>query len=175
MTQKTEYTLYTDVPKSQDWATDTNDSMANSFREVMAYNAQFAEEPEVGIFWYDTENKELFGVHSVKLHEASTIESSSIFNNVKARTCAKMHKNVWTKEAFRGKDKRFSGDYTKIPRGRVFEVENRGFVVCVGSWINDYPQAKKEILFEFMLPEEKTEFYVESHWELGHGWSEREL
>ena len=85
MTQKTEYTLYTDVPKSQDWATDTNDSMANSFREVMAYNAQFAEEPEVGIFWYDTENKELFGVHSVKLHEASTIESSSIFNNVKAK------------------------------------------------------------------------------------------
>ena len=34
MTRKTEYTLYTDVPKSQDWATDTNDFMANSFREV---------------------------------------------------------------------------------------------------------------------------------------------
>lgn len=32
-----------------------------------------------------------------------------------------------------------------------------------------------DVLFEFMLPEEKTEFYVESHWELGHGWSEREL
>ena len=165
--------LDTKVPESSDWATDTDDPMINAFRETMAFNAKYANEPYVGIFWYDTANQELFGVKSVSVEEVKYRESSIFKSFVK--TCTTIDRNVWKKEAFRGKDKRFSGDYTQIPRGRVFEVKDKGFFVCVGKWINDYPEAKKEIIFEFQLPEDKTQFMIESHWELGHGWSEREL
>ncbi len=162
------------APDSSDWATNTSDEMANVFRETMAYYAQYADEPYVGIFWYDVENKELFGVKSVSIAEAKYRESS-LFSKSFVKTCTTIHKNVWKKESYRGKDKRFQGDYTKVPRGRVFEVKDKGFYVCVGSWINDYPEAKDEIIFEFQLPKDKTQFKIDIHCEIGHGWSERDI
>lgn len=65
-------------------------------------------------------------------------------------------------------------DYTKYPRGRIFEIKNKGFVVCVGKWINDYPRVKRLVTDEFQLPE-NTEFIIDQHWDLGHGWSDKEL
>lgn len=153
---------------AEDWRTDTSDSMINAFRSIMAENKDKQDDPEVGIFWYDTVNDELFGIKSA-LAEDVSYKHTDLFKH-RAKTCTALHENVWKKEHFRGKDDRFNGDYTRIPRGRVFEVEDVGFYVCVGRWIRQYPQAQDEILQEFNLPED-TKFKIDSHWDLGHGWS----
>ena len=70
------------------------------------------------------------------------------------------------------KDKRSNGNYTLVPRGRVFEFKDVGYVVFTGEWIDNCPEAKDLILFEFNLPEDKTEFRKDSHWDIGHGWSQ---
>lgn len=161
------------IPESEDWRTDTDNPMINAFRELMKYNNQFQDDPYVGIFWYDTVKDELFGVYSVLAMDCDPYFSKLFHANV--RTTRMLHQRMWDKESHHPKrGVRFKGDYTLVPRGRVFEVENRGFVVCVGSWINDYPQAKDEILYEFQLPD-NTEFMIDSHWDLGHGWSDKEL
>lgn len=157
------------IPNSSDWRTDTDDPQINAFREIMASNNQYADDPYVGIFWYDTENDELFGVKST-LAEDVQFSHSSLFD-ANARTCRPLHYKVWDREYHRGKDPRFRGDYTKVPRGRVFEVEGSGFIVCVGNWINEYPSAKQLIIDEFQLPDD-TEFRIDVHWDLGHGWSD---
>jgi hypothetical protein len=166
------YIYKQDIPESADWKPNTEDSMINGFRDIMAYNNQFQDDPYVGIFWYDTETNELFGVVTANAEDVPYYKST-IFD-APARTCKPLHYKVWQKEYYRGRDRRFSGDYTQVPRGRVFQIKDKGFVVCVGSWINEYPQAKAEILYEFQLPED-TEFKIDSHWELGHGWSDKEL
>jgi hypothetical protein len=56
----------------------------------------------------------------------------------------------------------------------IGEVENKGFVVCVGHWITQYPSAKAEILKEFNLPKD-TKFLIDSHWDLGHSWSNEQF
>ncbi|MBP8593130.1 MAG: hypothetical protein KBI35_01725 [Ruminococcus sp.] len=161
-----------EIPNSSDWKTDTDNQMINGFRELMAYNNQFQDNPQVGIFWYDVERNELFGV--IATDAIDTQYSILGVFDAPARTCKSLHCKVWQRVCCRDKDRRFSGDYTQVPRGRVFQIKDKGFVVCVGSWINDYPQAKAEILYEFQLPED-TEFKIDSHWELGHGWSDKDL
>ena len=52
------------------------------------------------------------------------------------------------------------------------EFQNDGFRVYTGKWINDYPQAKEQILEEFQLPKDQTKFFIDSHWDIGHGWSQ---
>ncbi len=158
------------IPNSEDWKKDTDNEMINAFRDVMAYNNEFQDDPEVGLFWYDIENDDLFGVYSILADDAIYYHSDYFHSNT--RTCKPLHYSIWQKEYNKGKDDRFQQEYTSVPRGRVFEVENRGFVVCVGKWINDYPQAKNLILYEFQLPD-NTEFIIDSHWDLGHGWSDK--
>ena len=159
-----------DIPDSEDWRTDTDDPMINGFREIMAYNNQFQDDPSVGIFWYDPDTESLFGVYSVLASDCKWYHSETFGAN--ARTCNPMHYALWQKGVNKGRDPRFKNDYTSVPRGRVFEVENQGFVVCVGNWINQYPEAKAEILEEFQLPDDTT-FEVDSHWDLGRGWSDK--
>ena len=156
------------IRTNDDWRTDTADDRINAFRQIMADNKELQDDPEVGIFWYDTKNHELFGIREA-LAEDVPFKYTSLFSS-RARTCTPLHEQVWRKEHFRGADSRFNGDYTKIPRGRVFEVEDQGFVICVGSWINDYPEAVDIIIDRFELPED-SEILIDSHWELGHGWS----
>lgn len=156
--------------KSEDWRTDTGDPMINAFRELMSENIDHQDDPYVGIFWYDVESDDLFGVRSACVDDLQFYHSNLFNANVK--TCTPLHNKVWDKESRRKKDRRFSGNYTRVPRGRVFEIEDVGFVVCVGEWINEYPQAKELILDEFQLPED-TEFKIDSHWNLGHGWSDK--
>lgn len=162
--------LHKDIPKSEDWRTDTDNNMINAFREIMANNNQYVDDPYVGIFWYDSEDKDVFGVYSILAEDAKYYQLD-VFN-ARAKTCERMHYAVWQKGVNKGKDPRFKVDYTSVPRGRVFEVENRGFVVCVGHWINDYPEAKQAIIEEFQLPD-NTEFEIDSHWDLGRGWSDK--
>ena len=162
-----------EIPNSADWDTNTDNNMVNTFREIMANNNQFVDDPCVGIFWYDPEEDDLFGIYSV-LSEDTNYYESTMFGGM-ARTCRPLHYSIWQKECNRGRDKRFQTmDYTKYPRGRVFEIKDKGFVVCVGSWIKQYPSIKDLVLTEFQLPED-TEFLIDTHWELGHGWSDKDL
>ena len=158
------------IYNTEDWGTNTDDPEINAFRSIMLENKEYEGDPYVGIFWYDTYNDELFGVRSA-LAEDTEFKMTDLFP-AKARTCRPLHENVWKKERYKQKpDPRFNRDYTKVPRGRIFEVEGQGFVVCVGSWINEYPQAKQLIIDEFDLPKDQTRFKIDTHWELGHGWS----
>ena len=164
--------LKQEIPQSADWDINTNNALINGFRELMADNNQYTDDPYVGLFWYDIQNNELFGVYSVLAKDANYFQSD-IFNGY-ARTCRPLHYALWQKGVNKNRDKRYQQNYTEVPRGRVFEVKDRGFVVCVGKWINDYPEAKNEILEEFQLPDD-TEFIIDSHWDLGHGWSDKHL
>lgn len=159
-----------DIPNSNDWNTDTDNPMINGFREVMAHNNQFVDDPYVGIFWYSPEDDELFGVYSVLADDVNYYYSDTFQAN--AKTCRPLHYALWQKGANKGKDTRYQQDYNAVPRGRVFYVENKGFVVCVGHWFNQHPNVRDLIIEEFQLPED-TEFVIDSHWDLGHGWSDK--
>lgn len=152
-----------------DWDYNSNPEV-NALKELMASNIDKQDDSEVGIFWYDSDNNELFGIKSADVNDVPFYKSTIFDDEVK--TCTSLHYKVWDRESRRGKDKRFSGDYTLVPRGRVFFVKDRGFVVIVGDWIDKYPEAKDEILFEFNLPE-NTEFQKDPHWCIGHGWSDK--
>ena len=156
--------LKKNLPDSEDW------KKTDAFREVMADNNQYVDDPYVGLFWYDSDNQELFGVYSVLAEDTNWYYSDTFHENV--RTCRPLHYALWQKGVNKGRDSRYKADYTSVPRGRVFEVQNQGFVVCVGHWIEQYSEAKGVILTEFQLPDD-TEFRIDSHWDLGHGWSDK--
>ena len=61
--------------------------------------------------------------------------------------------------------------YEQKPRGRVFYLmEEDRFVVAVGKWLDEHPEAKELILEEFDLPADKTTFEFAIHWDIGHTW-----
>lgn len=148
----------------------TEDNDMSSFKELMSENMSHQEDGEVGIFWYDTEQDDLFGVRSASVEDVPFYKSNLF--NTQVKTCRPLHYKIWEKEYHRGRDKRFRGDYTLVPRGRIFYVKDRGFVVVVGDWIDDYPTAKELIIDEFNLPAD-AEFQKDIHWNIGHGWSDK--
>ena len=161
------------IPESNDWNTNTHNLKINFMRQIMKENNNYVGEPCVGIFWYDPNEDELFGVRS-NLAEDTEYYYSDMLNQY-VRTTKFLHYAIWQKESNRGKDERFQTlDYTKYPRGRIFEIKDKGFEVYVGNWIKDYPQCKQLIIDEFDLPQ-NTEFIIDVHWDLGHGWSDKEF
>ena len=162
------------IPETKDWNTNTNNIKINTIRTIMKENNKYVDEPCVGIFWYDPENNELFGIRSIIADDVSYYHSDLLNQDV--RTIKFLHYAIWQKEANKGKDKRFqTTDYTKYPRGRIFEIKDYGFEVYVGNWINKYPQCMDLVIDEFDLPEDNTNFVIDSHWDLGHGWSYKEF
>lgn len=152
-----------------DWEYNSSNDV-NALKELMNANISHQDDAEVGIFWYDPASNDLFGVKSASVDDVDFYHSNLFDADVK--TCRPLHYKVWEKEFYRGKDSRFRGDYTQVPRGRVFYVKDRGFVVITGSWINEFPQVPELIRYEFNLPQD-TEFQIDPHWDLGHGWSDK--
>jgi len=140
---------------------------------VMEEMASFdgnAFEPQVGIFWLDTEKEELFDVRAVPV--ASLREGIS--------TIAVLHKDIWAKNYYRAKargntDSIYLKDYTQIPRGRVFVNRSDGkFSVKVGHWIDDYEAMLTPLIREeFNI--QTFEYDIDEHWDLGNGWSEHDF
>jgi hypothetical protein len=162
------------IPESSDWNTNTTNIKVNELRKLMIENNDYVDDPCVGIFWYDLNENELFGIRS-NIAEDINFYYSDMLNQY-VRTTKFLHYAVWQKECNRGKDDRFQTlNYTEYPRGRIFEIKDKGFEVYVGNWINDYPECKELILDEFQLPRNKTEFVIDIHWDLGHGWSDKEF
>jgi len=137
--------------------------------EYMRSNFDNQDEPKLGIFWYDPVADELFGVHTEFADDRE-------YNSSGQKTCRTLHRKIWQKEKNRavakGIKSKYTGDYTLIPRGRVWQQESdSAFYVTVGTWINEYPQVKQLVIVEFELPND-TEFRYDYHWDIGQGWSD---
>ena len=137
---------------------------------VMAENLDNQDSARVGIFWYDSRNNDLFGVVSSQVSEAKISDGLATINT--------LHKDYWKKQynklRFKNEGKEvypFVGGYQDTPRGRIFyDVDHEILVIKVGSWINQYPDAKPLIIDEFNLDEQNYVFEIDQHWELGYGW-----
>jgi len=137
---------------------------------VMSQNLDNQDSPRIGIFWYDIKNDDLFGVVSSHTSEARISHGLASINT--------LHRDYWKKQYNKLKFKNdgkeiypYIGDYKDTPRGRVFyDVNNGRYIINVGSWINEYPQAKPLIVEEFNLEGQNYTFEIAIHWEIGHGW-----
>lgn len=87
-----------------------------------------------------------------------------------------MHVNVWKRGFHRQKFKcdgvgSFIGDYKDELRGRVFYCPTTGdFIIKVGSWIQEFPEAVSLIVKEFNLELDDYRVEESSHWDIGSGW-----
>ena len=138
----------------------------------MADMKQYDEEmPCIGIFWYDTEEKDFFGVCKSELTPKQVEEAAD--NGLPFINYPKLHLHIWAKEYFRAQAKheetKFKGDYTQIPRGRVsWNIDK--FIVLVGQWAKDIEEPLTELIERYYhLP--YFEFIYDEHWDLGHSWS----
>jgi hypothetical protein len=138
-----------------------------AINEMLKY---FKDNPEVGIFWYNEDEEELFEIHSMPA--ASLLPEQS--------TYPQLHKTIWQKLRAKARQKKkdnkpydpiYLSDYTKIPRGRIF-YKDAVFYVFTGSWITD--KSRKQIKKEFKLQNVNVVFKTDIHWEIGHGWSTEE-
>ena len=141
---------------------DVIDTMKNGFDSD--------SEPKVGIFWYDPDAKGLFGVIKISAKDLP-------FNAMRKKTVSTLHKHQWHEERkiaqrYGAKLDYFDQDYTRVPRGRIFEFKNSGFKIMVGSWINDFSEAKELIVKEFNLGNVNPEWVQDEHWDIGRGWSD---
>lgn len=117
--------------------------------------------PQVGIFWYDSLNKRLFGVFSVDAETASGDYA----------TIGVLHKNVWQYINNPNNNPTGINDYTQIPRGRIFfDRKANEYDIKCGSWITD--EAIELIKNTFNLQNEIVFVEKDIHWELGNGWNE---
>ena len=132
----------------------------------------FDQKAEVGIFWYHPLLEELFEVHSMP---STSLKKGEL-------TYPKLHKTIWQKLRLSAQNKKNKGlpfdpiyleSYVQIPRGRIFFVEGK-FLVVTGNWITD--KIKKMIIKQFNLQKCNVKFVIDTHWDIGHGWStEKEL
>ena len=137
----------------------------------MSDNFENQEDPKVGIFWYDEKMDELFGVTASYVDELP-------FNSNGLKTVRTLHKTWWqeqkNKAVSKGKNPGiFMKNYTLIPRGRIFQSADGVFQLMCGSWINEH--IIELVKDEFNLTNVPLEVIVDTHWEIGHGWSEEEL
>lgn len=137
---------------------------------TMAANRGQDDQPKVGIFWYNRAKQELFGIISRK---------TSDFTKTNARgglvTCTEMHEDIWKKEfrkqKYHGGVGPYIGAYEDKPRGSIFySPEANEYIIAVGHWINDYPEAVDMIMDEFNLPTDITTVQIAEHWDIGQKW-----
>ena len=136
--------------------------------KTMSDNFANQDEPKVGIFWYNEDTGELFGISKI---EASELQ----FNYNGLKTVKTLHKSLWLKQKNRavskGKDPGiFIKNYTQVPRGRIFQKKDGVYQLMCGSWINE--QIVDLVKEEFDLKNVQIEVKIDGHWEIGHGWSE---
>lgn len=140
-----------------------------AYIDAMRQNVGYKPEPEVGIFWFNPEENDIFGI-------AKDPISNVGFTANGVRTGKVLHRDYWlklrNKDVIRGKsDGIFFQKYTKVPRGRVFQLRDGTFQINVGSWINstDRELLMKLIINEFNLDGEKVKIQEDEHWDIGRG------
>ena len=133
------------------------------------------ENPKVGIFWYNAQRNELFGV--VKY---DPLDKEKCSRSNRGYTCKILHKQYWAKEFRRLKFKEkktntfpYIGAYENKPRGRVFwDNENNIYKIVVGNWINkdENYRAIDIVAKEFDFDKEDFEVIIDDHWDIGSDW-----
>ena len=88
----------------------------------MADMASFDEQmPCIGIFWYDLNDHQFFGVRKKELTPKMVEDAAE--KGVPFINYPQLHRQIWAKEYFKAQAKhvetKFTGDYTQVPRGRV--------------------------------------------------------
>jgi len=119
--------------------------------------------PAVGIFWYDPEAQDLFGVYKKELTPRmieDAAEKGLPFINYQS-----LHQQVWQKQYFHAvahhEPSKFAGDYSQVPRGRVSWCIDH-FVVLVGRWAQDIEDEMRDLLRRHFAVSD-VEFYYDEH------------
>ena len=121
--------------------------------------------PCVGIFWYDPEDHNFFGVHKKELTpreiEEARAKGIDVINYPLSTLNSHCNATLSKRE--------LSTRSVQVPRGRVAWNVNK-FIVLVGKWAEPIQDELSALLEqEFSLP--YFEFVYDHHWDLGHGWS----
>ena len=148
-------------------------TLSHSEKErIMADMKSFDEPmPAVGIFWYDPDEHDFFGVYKKELTPKMVEEAAE--KGLPFINYQTLHRQIWQKQYFRALAKheptKFTGDYTQVPRGRVaWNIDK--FIVFVGQRAKDKEEELTALIEKyFALP--YFEFRYDEHWDLGHGWS----
>ena len=146
-----------------------------AYIDAMRQNVGYKPEPEVGIFWFNPEENDIFGIAKDPIDDVE-------FTANGVRTGKVLHRDYWTKLRNRAtrrgqSDGIFFQKYTKVPRGSVFQLKNGGspagrtFQINVGSWIKsiDKELLMDLIIDEFNLEGEKVKIQEDEHWNIGRG------
>ncbi|MBR1799874.1 MAG: hypothetical protein IJ767_00040 [Bacteroidaceae bacterium] len=169
------------IESSDNQTEDSSDVRVGEFSEeqyreamaTMAANRGAGNEPKVGLFWYSISEKQLFGVVT---HKRTDYLKPNAGGGL--ITCSEMHEDVWKKEFYKQKFHKngvgpFKGEYQFRPRGRVFYSPAKDqYIIAVGSWIDQHPEAIDLVLEEFDLPRDKTIVQKASHWDIGQTWND---
>lgn len=125
-------------------------TLTHSEKEAIMKDMKSFDEPmpAVGIFWYDPEEHDFFGVYkkelTPKMVEDAAEKGIRVINYEEP-------------------------DHRQKTCGRVAWAVDH-FVVFVGQWAKDIEEELTALLEKyFALP--YFEFKYDEHWDLGHGWS----
>lgn len=155
----------------KDLLIEVSDKDYNNMLSFMEENHNIDDSPKVGLFWYNRSQQKLFGVikHSLDDYDRPNCGGNKI-------SCSETHDRVWRKEYNKQKFKNngqgdFIGAYQDKPRGRIFyNIDTEIFEICVGEWINDYPEAIDKIVQEFNLSDDEYKVLIKEHWNIGQTW-----
>ena len=146
-------------------------TLTHSEKEAIMKDMKSFDEPmpAVGIFWYDPEEHDFFGVYKKELTPKMVEDAAD--KGLPYINYQTLHRQVWQKQYFKALAKheptKFSGDYTQVPRGRVAWAVDH-FVVFVGQWAKDIEEELTALLEKyFALP--SYEFKYDDHWDLCPG------
>ena len=123
--------------------------------QMAAMKAFDEQMPCIGIFWYDPEEHNFFGVHKKEITPKMVEEAAEKgIYNIDYSTSSLLH---------------HTSDIKHHLCGRVaWNIDK--FIVLVGKWAEPIQKELTELLEqEFSLP--YFEFVYDVHWDLGHGWS----
>ena len=123
--------------------------------QMAAMKAFDEQMPCIGIFWYDPEEHNFFGVHKKEITPKMVEEAAEKgIYNIDYSTSSLLH---------------HTSDIKHHLCGRVaWNIDK--FIVLVGKWAEPIQEELTELLEqEFSLP--YFEFVYDVHWDLGHGWS----
>lgn len=171
--QSFEKSVLTNAQRSDAKRCESMTTLSKSEKDSMMKDMKSFDEPmpSVGIFWYDPQEHDFFGVYKKELTPKMVEDAAD--KGLPFINYQTLRRQIWQKQYFRALAKheptRFSGDYTQVPRGRVaWNIDK--FIVFVGQWAKDKEDELTELIEKyFALP--YFEFRYDEHWDLGHGWS----
>lgn len=140
-----------------------------AYIDAMRENVGYKPEAEVGIFWFNPEEGDIFGIAKDPITNVKPTISG-------VKTGKVLHRDHWQKlrnsAIRRGKSNGILFQkYINVPKGRVFQLRDGTFQINVGSWINsiDKTLLMDLVINEFNLDGYKVKLQEDEHWNIGKG------